>query len=105
MVLTQQTLVGGEPVPQRTFPYHYGSYATRLTPAMPDIKPYCFHTTMVLTQQKVHRYKCTAARFPYHYGSYATRSRLPEVSLYHLFPYHYGSYATDIENDFDVGMQ
>jgi len=57
----------------KTFPYHYGSYAT----GMKNVR-------------KRHK----GITFPYHYGSYATESPIHEVLAWHGFPYHYGSYAT-----------
>jgi len=58
-----------------TFPYHYGSHATRILEAVS------------LTD---------AFMFPYHYGSHATSNPRPYfIRRYKQFPYHYGSHATN----------
>jgi len=53
MVLTQHHTQPGKGRCQQTFPYHYGSYATKTKKRSGTIQSFCFHTTMVLTQQYV----------------------------------------------------
>jgi len=75
MVLTQQDyFLRGQKVVE-AFPYHYGSYATKVGSSVYVQYARSFHTTMVLTQL-VYDQECVlvTVTFPYHYGSYATVS-------------------------------
>jgi len=72
MVLTQHIKFGNCGGFGNRFPYHYGSYATKVIQG--DSVCYnSFHTTMVLTQRESKdRSSRSWIQFPYHYGSYAT---------------------------------
>jgi len=73
MVLTQHESSGSEEEHPITFPYHYGSYATKYSKSANSSDSPCFHTTMVLTQPSGAIVTASEySQFPYHYGSYAT---------------------------------
>jgi len=103
------------------FPYHYGSYATLNQIEKYERTLYCFHTTMVLTQQ--HRIHCVVPGGQRFHTTMVLTQLTMLVSMFHpmqlcfhttmvltqrisakdiaaghySFPYHYGSYATDTD--------
>ena len=116
MVLTQRNRCRYCIRQPRKFPYHYGSYATRIK-ELKNVLISRFHTTMVLTQQKAAQ-SCPWSTSCFHTTMVLTQRRrldnvnglLPvSIPLWFLrnafleaglkasdarFPYHYGSYAT-----------
>jgi len=77
-----------------SFPYHYGSYATKMRLTI-QLRYRCFHTTMVLTQPTADERAGGQGNVSiplWFLRNFQTPSN--SFSNHPEFPYHYGSYAT-----------
>jgi len=95
MVLTQHRSGPRRAGDWCTFPYHYGSYATRQTHRVNHLI-YSFHTTMVLTQRPNRQTRSIChnrVSIPLWFLRNNNITTV-EFELHREFPYHYGSYAT-----------